>query len=99
MQIDIKNEARVHLWYKRYFGYTINPYSSIESAINTWPTTASSIGVRIKEGELIVYAPFGMNDMFGQIVRANKSQITEEIYIKKCEKWKSKWESLTVLKW
>lgn len=32
--------------------------------------------------EFKVYAPFGLNDLFGKIVRANKSQITKEIYDK-----------------
>ena len=40
------NETRVHLWYEAHFGYRIDPYASVEDAINTWPTTATSIGVR-----------------------------------------------------
>ena len=40
VKIDIKNQGRVHLWYKEYYGYELQPYVSIESAINTWPTTA-----------------------------------------------------------
>lgn len=47
IEIDVKNQARVHLWYKDHFGYSIEPYTSIESAINTWPTTATAIGVRV----------------------------------------------------
>ena len=35
IEIDVKNQARVHLWYKDHFGYSIEPYTSIESAINT----------------------------------------------------------------
>lgn len=42
--IDVKNEARVHLWYQHRFGQKINPYVSTEDAISTWPTTASSLG-------------------------------------------------------
>lgn len=45
--IDVKNEARVHLWYQHRFGQKINPYVSTEDAISTWPTTASSLGVRV----------------------------------------------------
>lgn len=99
MRFDVKNQARVHLWYGQYYGYEQTPYNSIEDAVNTWPTTATSIGVRIENGKLIVYAPFGMNDMFGQIVRANKTKINKEIYIEKCEKWVSKWNTLTIIEW
>jgi len=100
IEIDVKNQARVHLWYKDHFGYSIEPYTSIESAINTWPTTATAIGVRLeKNDEFKVYAPFGLNDLFGKIVRANKVQITKQIYEKKVSSWLSKWSDLIVMHW
>ena len=100
IEIDVKNQARVHLWYQDHFGYPIAPYKSLEAAINTWPTTASAIGVRIDQtGKLKVYAPFGLNDLFGRIVRANKAQITKEIYEKKATSWSSKWPDLKVIPW
>jgi len=99
IKLDVNNQARVHLWYKEYFGYDIAAYDSVESAINTWPTTATSVGVRLENGKLKVYAPFGLNDLFGMTVRANKAQITEEIYMRKVEKWSSKWPELTIIPW
>ncbi len=98
--IDVKNQARIHLWYKQHFGYAIAPYPSLEAAINTWPTTASAVAVRLSsEDKLAVYAPFGLNDLFSGIVRANKIQITEEIYRNKTERWKKCWPHLTVMPW
>ncbi len=100
IEIDVKNQARVHLWYKDHFGYAIEPYTSIESAINTWPTTATAIGVRMeKNNEFKVYAPFGLNDLFGKIVRANKAQITKQIYENKVSSWLDKWPDLIVMPW
>lgn len=100
IEIDVKNQARVHLWYKDHFGYSIEPYTSIESAINTWPTTATAIGIRIEENnEFKVYAPFGLNDLFGKIVRANKAQITQQIYEKKVASWLDRWSDLIVIPW
>ncbi|RJQ80151.1 MAG: hypothetical protein C4519_10420 [Desulfobacteraceae bacterium] len=40
IRIDLKNEARVHIWHESHFGYPIKPYRSVEEAINSWPTTA-----------------------------------------------------------
>lgn len=99
VEIDVKNQARVHLWYKDHNGYDIQPYASVEEAINTWPTTATAVGVRLQGDGLAVYAPFGLNDMFGQIVRPNKTQITEGTYLQKCEKWGAKWDTLTIIPW
>lgn len=99
VSLDVKNQARVHLWYRGYFGYDLKPYDSLESAIDSWPTTASAVGVRMKQGKFIVYAPYGLNDLFGQIIRANKVQITKETYEQKCKKWMERWNSLTIIEW
>jgi uncharacterized protein len=100
LEIDVKNQARVHLWYEQKFGYPIQSYTSSEAAINTWPTTATSIAMRSEPNtSLSVYAPYGLNDVYGLIARANKTQITEKIYLAKVERWKSCWPSLTVIPW
>ncbi|OPJ55207.1 nucleotidyltransferase family protein [Clostridium oryzae] len=100
IEIDVKNQARVHLWYKDHFGYSIEPYKSLESSINSWPTTATSIGIRKEfNNEFKVYAPFGLNDLFGMTVRANKVQITKEIYETKVSNWIKKWPNLKVVPW
>ncbi len=108
--IDVKNEARVHIWYKKHFGNAIRPYRSIEDAISSWPTTATSIGVRYEEnGNLLVYAPFGLDDLLSMIVRPNMKQaeyfLTEdestsrEVYNQKAQKWVKAWPKLVVVPW
>lgn len=100
VSLDVKNEARVHLWYKSHFGYDITPYSSLEKAIDTWPTTATAVGVKLKpSGDLKVYSPFGLCDLLNMTVRANKTQITKEIYEAKVNKWTKKWPNLKVIPW
>ena len=99
MAVDVKNQARVHLWYRRRFGYDIVPYTSIEDAIATWPTTATAIGVRLTHGRPRVFAPFGLDDLLRLVVRANRVQITPEIYRRKVARWHRHWPNLTVLPW
>ena len=98
--LDIKNQARVHLWYEKRFGYPIKPYLSVEEAIDSWPTTATAVAVRIDDqGSFNVYAPFGLSDLFGMIVRPNKVQITEKIYMQKVNRWRDFWSDLQVVPW
>lgn len=98
--IDVKNEARVHLWYEQHFGYKIAPYESVEHAISTWPTTATSIAITTgTDGILKLCAPFGLNDLLGLIVRPNKTQITKEIYQAKIARWISLWPRLHIVSW
>ena len=98
--VEIVNEARVHLWYEEEFGKKIEPYQSVEEAINEWPTTATGIGVRYdKNGKFVVFAPYGLNDLWGMIIRPNKLKITEKIYLDKVERWTSLWPNLNVIPW
>jgi uncharacterized protein len=99
VEVELTNEARVHLWYKEEVGKDIEPYASTEDAINTWPTTASSVGVRYENGKFLVYAPCGLNDMMRLVVRANKGLITREVYEKKVGRWTQAWPKLTAIPW
>jgi hypothetical protein len=97
--IDVKNEARVHLWYAEKFGNALAPYVSTEDAITTFPTTATAVGVQPRAGGLHVFAPYGLSDLLGLIVRPNKKQITQAIYDAKVKKWQAKWSGLRVVPW
>jgi hypothetical protein len=99
IRVDVKNQARVHLWYEQHFGYRIEPYGSVEDAIRSWPTTATCVGVRYEHGDLTVYAPHGLNDLMGMVVRPNKVQVTEEVYVGKAERWKQCWPDLEIKPW
>jgi len=99
IKLDVKNEARVHIWYESRFGYAIKPYLSSVDAIATFPTTATAVGVRRIRGHFECCAPFGLDDLFGLIVRPNKAQITRAIYDAKVERWRPIWPQLTILQW
>lgn len=99
IELDVKNQARVHLWYPSHFGYRIQPYRSTEDAIATWPTTATAIGVRPSGRRLDVCAPFGTDDLFDLVVRPNRVQITPAIYQAKLARWVVRWPSLVALPW
>jgi hypothetical protein len=97
--IDVKNEARVHLWYSRKFGTEILPYTSTSHAIATFPTTATAIGVQPAGSELLISAPFGLGDLFDTIVRPNKVQITQTVYDAKVMRWHAFWPLLKIVDW
>ena len=99
IELDVTNEARVHIWYPERFGYGIQPYQSTEDAIGTWPTTATAIGVRPSGRQLEVWAPFGTDDLFNLVVRPNRVQITAAIYDAKVIRWVARWPSLVALTW
>lgn len=99
ISFDIINEARTHLWFKKDYGYNIEPYQSVEEAISTFGATVSCIGVRLEKGEFIVYAPYGLNDLFKMVIRPTKNIFGKEKYEQKAMKWKKKWSKLTIISW
>lgn len=99
IKLDIKNEARVHLWYNDKYNDNRKPYSSLEDAIRRWGTTITCIGVRIENNSLKVYAPYGLDDLFKMIIRPVKIDFKKEDYLKKVNKWQKKWPKLTIIPW
>lgn len=99
MKLDIKNEARVHIWYGQKYGKNIEPYTSVEDAISSWGTSITCIGVRLENEKLVVCAPYGLNDIFTMTIRPIKRQYTKQQYDIKTAKWKNKWPLLNVLPW
>ena len=99
VDLDVKNEAFVHLWYGQRYGRDIEAYVSTEDAIATWPTTASSVGVRPGPDGLVVCAPFGLSDLLGMVARPNKTIVSREVYEEKTSRWAARWTQLTVIPW
>ncbi len=98
--LDVKNQARVHLWYERHFGAPIAPYLSLADAIGTWPTTATAVAlVPRRNGSVDMVAPFGLGDLLAGVVRPNKRQITEAVYRAKIERWRPIWPKLDIRPW
>ncbi|MGL4608509.1 MAG: nucleotidyltransferase family protein [Trueperaceae bacterium] len=99
MDVDVINEARVHLWYKNVFGYDIKPYTSVEEAISSFPVTAGVLGIRSHGKGYEIYTPLGLEDVLNclVLVKLSKRQITKELYEAKLERWRQVWPKLTYI--
>src|SRR5262249_30356081 len=92
-------EARVHLWYPAKFGKPIAPYHSTAQAIATFPTTATSIGVRPGPAGLEIEAPYGLSDLFALVGRPNKIQIGRDVDEAKIARWRPLWPGVQIVRW
>ena len=98
--VQIRNQARVHLWYQQKFGVPCPPHTSTETAIDTYEATTACLGLRAEpSGRWRVYAPYGLSDVFNLIVRPNPVLAPRHVYQAKTERWRSQWPELTVLPW
>lgn len=46
--VEIRNEARVHLWYEHHFGVPCTPSTCTEAAIDSFAATTCCLGVRLE---------------------------------------------------
>ncbi|MDB5054070.1 MAG: hypothetical protein JWM44_2120 [Bacilli bacterium] len=57
---SVKNQARMHLRNNH------SPYTSVEDAMKRWPETATAVAVKLNDhNELVIVAPYGLEDLFG----------------------------------
>jgi hypothetical protein len=97
---EVRNEARVHLWYEQKFGVAAPPFASTEGAIDSFAATTCCLGVRLEpDGSWRVYAPHGLSDIFNLVVRPNPVLAPREVYESKAARWKRQWPELTILDW
>lgn len=99
-EVEIRNEARVHLWYEQKFGVPCPPHESTEAAIDSFAATTCCLGVRLDPGGgWRVYAPHGLSDVSNLVVRPNPVLAPREVYEAKAARWRDEWPELTVLPW
>ncbi|SEC41507.1 hypothetical protein SAMN04489761_2929 [Tenacibaculum sp. MAR_2009_124] len=90
---SVKNQARMHVKNGH------NKYVNCYEAISFWPETATSIAVRLTtDNELEFMAPYGLDDLFGLIVKPTP-KFNIAIYNARIEKkkWLKKWNNLNII--
>jgi len=102
-RVEIRNEARVHVWYEEHFGVPARPFASsrdASDAIDHFASTTCCYAVsRNAAGQFEVYAPHGFTDLFDQRVRPNPVLAPREVYEKKTARWRQEWTELIVDPW
>jgi hypothetical protein len=78
---EVTNQAAVHLWFHKKFGYRVPPVNSIGEAVATWPETCTSVAVtKVHKDEYKIYAPCGLEDLFGMVIRRNPARVDVRTY-------------------
>lgn len=70
--VEVRNQARVHLWFEGKFGQPYPALSSSAEALTRFASPMFAVGVRLEaDDELTVVAPFGLEDLFALRLRRN----------------------------
>ena len=98
VDLEVRNQLRVHLWYKEKHGIKYPPLKSSGEAMLRYPSTTTAIGLRLnKKGHPELHAPFGIEDALGMMVYPNDACPLPKLYAQKIKRWKQYWPNLIVL--
>lgn len=96
--VELRNQARVHLWYPKHFG---QPYPKLKNscqAIDHFASRTHCVGVRLSD-KLEIYAPYGLNDIFSFRLTPNPLLDNRATHKAKAERQMAHWPELTYVPW
>ena len=99
-KIEMRNQARVHLWYEAEFG--VSGYAALgcsTDGIDRFLAVCCMVAVRpTGKGDVDLYAPFGVDDVFNLIMRPNPlfPTLPRDRYELKAKRWQQLWPELRV---
>lgn len=95
--VEVRNQARVHLWFEDKFREPYAPLMSSAEALSRFTTTAFSVGVRLEaDDSLTILAPFGLEDLFALRLRPNPNRLTTG-FSRTAESAVRRWPELSVV--
>jgi hypothetical protein len=96
--IEVRNQARVHLWYVEKFGAPYPPLTRSTDGIDRFLMPCAQVGIRREGAGYQLYAPKGLDDVVRMVVRPNRTPNFQAArYDQKAARWKALWPELTVL--
>jgi uncharacterized protein len=96
--VEVRNQARVHLWYTQKHGLPYPPLHSSTEGIDRFLTKNTRVGIRRAQAGYDVYAPDEFDDAANLIVQPNiTANFSVTNYAKKAARWKALWPEVTVL--
>lgn len=97
-QIELRNQARVHLWYREKFGAPYPPLSRATDGIDRFLMRNAQVGIRSRSDGYEIYAPHGFDDIAQMIVRPNRcANFQPERYIEKARGWQMRWPEIAII--
>ncbi|MCS6622998.1 nucleotidyltransferase family protein [Roseibacterium beibuensis] len=96
--VEVRNQARVHLWFENRFGESYEALADTDEALARFVAPAFAVGVRLEDDDTIsVAAPFGLEDVFGMVLRPNPDRPRAKGWDKAVASATARWPELTII--
>ncbi len=96
--VEVRNQARVHLWFEQKFGEAYAPLRTTDEALERFVCPAFAVGARLEaDGRITLAAPFGLDDLFAMRLRPNPNRtISAEAFERVSGSARARWPELTI---
>lgn len=92
--VELKNQARVHLWYPQRFGPGYPKLAGVRDGIDRYLVACTCVGIDSRTYE--VYAPFGLDDLWNGMLRPNPRNHRPNLFRTKAESYRARWPWLRI---
>jgi hypothetical protein len=94
--VEVRNQARVHVWFEGKFGEPYAPLTSSAEALQRFVSATFAVAARLgADGRLMIVAPFGLDDLFALRMRPNPNRPTNG-FARAAASLKARWPELSV---
>ena len=95
--VEVRNQARVHLWFEDKFGEAYAPLTCSAEALERFVSATFAVGVRLEaDDRLTILAPFGLDDLFALRMRPNPRRPTNTGFARAVASLTDRWPELRV---
>jgi hypothetical protein len=93
--VEVKNQARVHLWYKERFRTEYPKLEEATGGIDRYLISCTCVGVEVASGE--VYAPNGLDEIELGRLRMNPRNPNPKLFLQKAQDYVRRWPWLEII--
>lgn len=96
--VEVRNQARVHLWFEGKFGEPYEALTGTDEALARFVAPAFAVGVRLEADDTIsIAAPFGLEDVFSLTLRPNPNRPLARGWGKAVASATARWPELSII--
>ncbi|AOX09228.1 hypothetical protein D3C76_668710 [compost metagenome] len=95
INVEIRNQARVHLWYEEKFGGAYPPLEKVTDGIDRYLIRSTCLGVDAGTGKL--YSTHGLNDLSNNWLRMNELNPRPDLFKAKAASYQARWPWLQLV--
>ncbi|AZO35372.1 nucleotidyltransferase family protein [Mesorhizobium sp. M2A.F.Ca.ET.037.01.1.1] len=100
LPVEVRNQARVHLWYPVKFGEECPRYASSSESVSYFASKTHAVGVRYgADGALELVAPFGLDYIFSFRITPNRALDNQRTHEAKGRRARECWPEIEVMPW